>query len=162
MILSHSRHQISAQCCGKGRVLVCNASKNSTGRYYVTIDQYPPSLPSPRCALKTARLFMSTMLITDESAVPLFAISARLSSSGSSSCINTGGMRCRASFRRYLRSSKMLSLHCLLINVVATPVLPQRPVLHRNSGFLSMLQIFGPWGDAASVRFGCGIFSLTF
>lgn len=35
---------------------------------------------------------------------------------------------CFASMRRYLRSSSVCSAVCMLTNVVAIPVLPERPV----------------------------------
>lgn len=47
---------------------------------------------------------------------------------GSSSIIRTGGIRWRASLSRCLRSKRHVSSQLLLMNVVATPVLPHRPV----------------------------------
>mmetsp|Transcript_18676 Transcript_18676/g.37991 ORF Transcript_18676/g.37991 Transcript_18676/m.37991 type:complete len:225 (-) Transcript_18676:16-690(-) len=71
-------------------------------------------------------------------AVPLLAMACRCASSGSSSCISTGGMRCFASRRRYLRSSSICSEQFLLINVVATPVLPHRPVRPMRCTYVSI------------------------
>ena len=47
---------------------------------------------------------------------------------GSSSVARTGGMRCLASRSKCFRSSRIVSSQFLLMKVVATPVLPQRPV----------------------------------
>mmetsp|Transcript_77202 Transcript_77202/g.208422 ORF Transcript_77202/g.208422 Transcript_77202/m.208422 type:complete len:224 (-) Transcript_77202:911-1582(-) len=81
---------------------------------------------------------MSTRDMTDDSAVPVRAMSARRPSSGSSSCMSTGGMRCLASRRRYLRSRRMLSEQFLLMKVVATPVFPQRPVRPMRCTYVSI------------------------
>jgi hypothetical protein len=55
--------------------------------------------------------------------------SSDISSCGCCNLSSTGGMCCLASNKTPFKSSKILSSTVPLIKVVATPVLPQRPVL---------------------------------